>query len=119
MAVPASLPFESAGATIYASSDFSMRVERVPFVLPGAAVTTYPENSGPSTVQDATVKGISITAAKFAFLTKVSEEADADIPTLQASITEEGVRRIYSSTSAAATAALLTSLAAAGAAALP
>ena len=112
---PQLAPFESAGATIYNSDSFGMVQIKVPFILSGTAVTTFPEGSGPSTTQDAKVVGIELTPAKYAFLTLVSEEADADIPNLGQSLTQEGLSRIYASTSAAATADLLASLTAAGA----
>src|SRR6266700_3134220 len=115
LAVPFIAPFEAAGATVFASDSFGMTAIKQPFVLPGPAVTTYSENDGPSTVTDASVVGVTLTPAKYAFLTKISEESDADIIGLNGAISTEGVRRVYSSTSNAATTALLSSLFAAGA----
>ena len=72
LAVPFIAPFEAAGATIFATNDFGMHAIKQPFVLPGATVTTYAENAGPSSVTDASVVGITLNPAKYAFLTKIS-----------------------------------------------
>lgn len=111
---PMIAPFEAAGATIFASENFGMTKVKVPFVLPGNPATTYAEESGPTTTSDATVVGVTLTPAKWALLTKLSEESDADIPGLEGAVTQEGTRRMYKSTSDAATTALLSSLYAAG-----
>lgn len=115
IASPFIAPFENAGATIFASDSFGMTKIKVPFVLSGSAVTTFAEEAGPSSTQDASVVGIELDSDKYAFLTKISEESDADIANLGGAVTVEGLRRVYKSTSDAATAALLDSLIDAGA----
>lgn len=113
---PQLTPFENAGATVFSSDSFGVRVEKVPFILPNAtAPAVFAEGAGPSTTQDCTVKGISLNPAKYAFLTKISEEADADIIGVGAAIVQEGLARVYTATEGSATAALKTSLTAASA----
>jgi HK97 family phage major capsid protein len=114
--VPGLFPFETAGATIINSESFEMNTVKIPFVIQAStAVSTFAEGAGPSSDQPATVKGLSLTATKYAFLTKLSEEADADIQGLEGAIVQEGISRVYQSTTAAATTALLASLTAASA----
>jgi HK97 family phage major capsid protein len=113
---PQLMPFELAGATVFTSDSFGVRQEKVPFILPNAAApAVFAEGAGPSTVQDCVVKGITLTPAKYAPLTKISEESDADIIGVGAAIVQEGISRVYTATEAAATAALKTSLTAASA----
>ncbi len=113
---PQLMPFELAGATVFTSDSFGVRVEKVPFILPNVtAPAVFAEGAGPSTAQDCVVKGISLTPSKYAFLTKISEEADVDIIGVGAAIVQEGLARVYTATEAAATAALKTSLTAASA----
>lgn len=110
---PQLTPFENAGATVFNTDTFAAGKTKIPFVLPGATAGTFSEGAGPTVVQDASVKGVELTPAKFAFLSKMSEESDADMPDLGRALLLEGLSRIYASTEAAATAALRTSLAAA------
>ena len=111
---PQLTPFENCGATVFSSDSFGVRVEKVPFILPnGTAPSVFVEGTGPSTVQDCVVKGISLTPAKYAFLTKISEESDADILGVGAAIVQEGISRVYTATEGAATTALKASLTAA------
>ena len=113
---PQLTPFENAGSTVFSSDSFGVRVEKVPFILPNAtAPAVFAEGAGPSTAQDCIVKGISLTPSKYAFLTKISEEADADIIGVGAAIVQEGLARVYTATEGAATTALKASLTAASA----
>src|SRR6185437_5305172 len=111
---PQLMPFESAGATVFSGDSFAAAKTKIPFILPNAtAPTVYAEGAGPSVAQDAVVKGIELSPAKYAFLTKLSEEADADMPDIGRALLIEGLSRVYTATEGAATAALRTSLTAA------
>jgi HK97 family phage major capsid protein len=113
---PQLTPFENCGATVFSSDTFGVRAEKVPFILPNAtAPAVFAEGAGPSTAQDCVVKGITLTPVKYAFLTKISEEADADILTVGPAIVQEGIARVFTATEGAATTALKASLTAASA----
>jgi HK97 family phage major capsid protein len=108
---PALTPFEQLKATIYTDSDFGFTVRKVPFVLANDTLpSSFAEAAGPSSVQDATVASIEIPGTKYAFLTKMSEELDSDVPDLGQAIMFEGIKRIYRKTVATATTALISSL---------
>jgi HK97 family phage major capsid protein len=112
-AYPAIDPFGQAGATIIDTDDG--HTLKIPIITQGANVGTFSELSGPSSAQDAGVYVASLEATKYSFLTKLSEEAAADIPALERTLSAEGVRRVFNSVSKAVTAALISSLTSANA----
>lgn len=108
-------PFSTAGASI-TTLEGPWSDAKVPFVLPGVEPSTYAETAGPTNDESASVVVVSLdTPEKRAFLSKPTEEAWEDIPTLAGALTREGIRRIFDRDTKAITAALVTSLGSANA----
>jgi HK97 family phage major capsid protein len=103
-------PFGAAGASIV-QLDGGWTDAKVPFIVAGEDPTTYSELTGPSSDQPASIYVAELDSpVKYAFLTKLSEEADADIPNLAASLGVEGIRRCFNRVTKAVTAAFRTAL---------
>src|SRR5207302_2496258 len=102
-AYPTVTPFESAGATIIDTVDG--HVIKLPIIAAGNDVVTSAEQSGPTTETDANVYVASLGAHKYAFLTKLSEELQQDVPNLEGSLAAEGVKRVFNSITKAVTSA--------------
>lgn len=116
-AYPAVDPFGAAGATVLDTEDG--HEVRVPIITAGSDAATFAEEHGPTVVQDAGVYVAKLGAEKYSFLTKLSEEAAQDIPSLDSTLAAEGVRRVMNSISKATTTATIAALTTANAIVAP